>query len=133
MKIKNAFFTCLYRSPSKNCDQFSDFCKYFSIRHNNIIDHRPSCSVIFGDFNAKCSKWCSLDKNNAAGETLHTNTTNAGYSQLINKPTHCVNGNSSVINLVFASNRNLVWLYVFVMSRTRFRVNPVWPNGWVFV
>ena len=50
------FFTCLYRPPSQNCDQFSDFCKDFSILLNNINDHRPSCSVIVVDFNAKCSK-----------------------------------------------------------------------------
>ena len=33
-------------------------------------------------------------------------------------------------------NYNWVWPYVFVMSRTSFRVNPhsiLWPNGWVFV
>ena len=108
MKTKNAFFTCLCRSPSQNCDLFGDFCKYFIIRFKNINYHRPSCSVIFGGFNPKCSKWCSLDKNNAAGETLQTNTPNTGYSQLINKPTHCVNGNSSCINFFFASNTNLV-------------------------
>ena len=39
------FFTCLYRSPSQNCDQCSDFCKDFSILLN-INDHRPSCSLI---------------------------------------------------------------------------------------
>ena len=52
-------------------------------------------AVIVGDFNAKSSKWYSLDKNNTAGEALLTNTKSAGYSQLINKSTHCVNGSSS--------------------------------------
>ena len=75
---KKCFFTCLYRSPSQNYNQFSDFCKDFSILLNNINDHRLSCSVIVGDFNAKCSKWYPLDKNNAAGETLQTYTTTAG-------------------------------------------------------
>ena len=75
---EKCFFTCLCRSPSQNCDLFGDFCKYFIIRLKNINDHRPSCSVIFGGFNAKCSKWCSLDKNNAAGEILQTYTTNTG-------------------------------------------------------
>ena len=45
------FFTCLYRSPSQNCDQFSDFCKDFSVLLYNVNDHRPSCSVIVCDFN----------------------------------------------------------------------------------
>ena len=54
---EKCFFTCLYRSPSQNCDQFSDFCKDFSILLNNINDHRPSCCVIVSDFDAKGSKW----------------------------------------------------------------------------
>ena len=54
---EKCIFTCLNRSPSQNCDQFSYFRKDFSIALNNINDHRPSCSVIVGDFNAKCSKW----------------------------------------------------------------------------
>ena len=112
---EKCIFTCLNRSPSQNCDQFSDFRKDFSIALNNINDHRPSCSVIVGDFNAKCSKWYPLDKNNAAGETLQTYTTTAGYSQLINKSTHCVNGSSSCIDLIFTSNTNLV---------TDFEVDP---------
>ena len=81
------FFTCLYRSPSQNCDQFSNFCKDFSVLLKNINDHRPSCSVIVGNFNVKCSKWYPLDKNNAAGEALQTHTTTAGFSQLVNQPT----------------------------------------------
>ena len=105
---KKWFFMCLHRSPRQNCDQFSDFCKDFSTLLNNINDHRPSCCVIVCDFNAKCSKWYPLDKHNAAGETLQTYTTTAGYSQLINKPTHCVNDSSSCINLIFTSYTNLV-------------------------
>ena len=60
------------------------------------------------DFNAKCSKWYPFDENNAAGETLQTYTTTADYRQLINKPTHCVNGSSFCIDLSFSSNTNLV-------------------------
>ena len=105
---EKCFFTCLYMSPSQNCVQFSDFCKDFSILLNNINGHRPSCSVIVGDFNAKCSKWYPLDKNNAAGETLQTYTTTVGYSQLIDQPTDCVNGSSTCIDSIFTSNTNLV-------------------------
>ena len=108
-------FTCLYRSSSQNCDQFSDFYKDFSILLSNINDHRPSCSVIVGHFNAKCSKWYRLDKKDAVSETLQTYTTTSGYSKLIDKPTHCVNGSSSCIDLIFTSNTSLV---------TDFGVNP---------
>ena len=53
-------------------------------------------------------KWYLLDKINAARETLQTYTTTAGYNQLINKPTHCINGSSSCTDLIFTSDRNLV-------------------------
>ena len=52
--------------------------------------------------------WYPLDKNNTAREAVQTYATNAGYSQLINEPAHCVNGSSSCIDLVFTSNTNLV-------------------------
>ena len=102
------FFTCLYRSPSQNRDQFSNFCKDIGILFNNINDHRLSCFVTVGDFNTKCTKWYPLDKNNAAAEVLQTYTTTTGYSQLIDQPTHCVNDSSSCIDLTFTSNMNLV-------------------------
>ena len=39
---KKCFFTCLYKLPSQNFDQFSDFCKDCNIHLNNIktIDHQ---------------------------------------------------------------------------------------------
>ena len=80
-----------------------------------MIIHRPSRSVIVGDSSAKCSKWYPLDRNNAAGKAVRTYTTTAGYSQLISKPTHCLNGSSFCIHLIFTSNTNLV---------TDFRVDP---------
>ena len=87
------FFTCLHKSQRQNFDQFSNFCKDFSMPLNNVNDHRPSCSVMFC-FNATYSKWNSLDKDNATGEVLQTYTTAVSYSQLIKKSTHCVNSSS---------------------------------------
>ena len=56
--------------------------------------------MIVGDFNAKCSKCYPLDKNNIAGKALQAYTTFAGYSQLIDQSTHCVNGSSSFVDFV---------------------------------
>ena len=44
--------------------------------------------MITGDFNAKSSRWWSLDKDNAEGREINSLTSACGYSQLINKPTH---------------------------------------------
>ena len=67
----------------------------------NINNNQPACSILMGDFNAKYSKWCSSDKNNIAGLEIDNITTTAGYSKLINKPTHFVNGISFFIDLIF--------------------------------
>ena len=60
----------------------------------------PTSSIILGDFNAKCLKWCSSDKTNRAGlEFVNNIITIVGYSQVIIKPTHFVNDTSSCIDL----------------------------------
>ena len=67
----------------------------------NINNNQPACPILIGDFNAKCSKWCSSDKNNIAGLAVGNITTTAGYSQLINKPTHFIYGTSSCTDIIF--------------------------------
>ena len=59
---ERCFLTCLYRSPSKNDDEFETF--YFDLTFLLINKFQPSCSVLSGDFNAKHLKWYSSDKNN---------------------------------------------------------------------
>ena len=50
---KKCFFTCLYRSPSQISNEFEDFCTDLNIFLSNINDHKPACSVITGDYNAR--------------------------------------------------------------------------------
>ena len=76
VKNEKCFFTCLYRCPSQSHEELHSFC-------SNL-----ACSIVIGDFNAKCSKWCTTDKNNTAGPEIDSITRAAGYSQMINKPTH---------------------------------------------
>ena len=78
------FFTCFYRSPSQSHDEFENFCSELNLLLTNINNTQPVCSILLGDFNAKCSKWCSSDKNNIAGLEIYNITTMAGHSQLKN-------------------------------------------------
>ena len=71
---------------------------------STINDNHPTRSILIGDFNAKSSKWCISDKSNRAGRERDNITTSAGYSQLINKPTHFVNKTSPCIGLIFSSD-----------------------------
>ena len=62
---------------------------------------------INGDFNAKLSRWWSLDKDNAEEREINSLTSACGYSHLSTKPTHITKG-SSCIDLIFATSRNQI-------------------------
>ena len=85
---KNCFFTCFYRSQSQSHEELESFCSNLDFLLFNRNDQHPACSIVIGDFNAKCSKECITDKENTAGLEVDSITTTAGYSQMINKPTH---------------------------------------------
>ena len=61
---EKCFLTCIYRSPSQNQDEFKNFCTNFDVLLNNIIDEIPLCSIVTGDFNARCSRWWKNDITN---------------------------------------------------------------------
>ena len=63
--------------------------------------------VISGDFNARSSQWRSLDKENNEGREI-SSLTSAGYSQLIDQPTHITKEPSSCIGLIFTSNPSFI-------------------------
>ena len=100
--------TCLHKSPSQNHDEPEHVCTNFDLHLSNINNIYPTCSIVLGDFNAKCSKWCSSDKNNTTGIELDNITMTSGYNQMIDKPTCYINESSSCIDLVFSSNVNLM-------------------------
>ena len=68
----------------------------------------PLCSIITGDFNAHCSRWWKNDITNLQGEEIDTLTSSAGYSQIIDKPTHALNNSKSCIDLIFCTNKNII-------------------------
>ena len=97
---------CIY-SLRQSHDELERFWVNFDLLLSNINDLHPTCSIVLGDFNAKCSKWCASDRNNSAGIELDNITTTSGYNQMIDKPTHYINESSSCIDLIFSSNVNL--------------------------
>ena len=108
VKIDRCFFTCLYRSPSQNREQFQSFCDSLDILMNNINSLNPAISIITGDFNGKCSKWYSFDTSDNIGKERDTITSTASYSQIIDKPTDFTNNSSSCIDLIFTSNPSII-------------------------
>ena len=111
VKTETCFFTSFYRSPSQNHDEFENFCSELNLLLFNIKNNQPVCSILIGDFNAMCSKWCGSNKNNVAVLEIDNITTKPGYGQLINKPTHFINGTSSCIDLIFSSSVSFIRNY----------------------
>ena len=108
---ETCFLTCFYRSPSQSHDELENFCSGLNLLLTNIKNNEQTCSILRGDFNAKCSKWCSSDKNNIAGLEIDNISTTAAYSQLIKKPRHFINRTSSCSDLIFSSNVNFIRNY----------------------
>ena len=84
-------------------DKLERFCANFDLLLSNINDLHPTCSIVLGNFNAKCSKWCASDRTNSASIELDNITATSGYNQMIGKPTDYINESS----LIFSSNVNL--------------------------
>ena len=104
---ENCFLTCIYRSPSQNNEEFENFCVNFDLLFSNINEEIPICSIITGDVNAHSSNWWKNDITNTVGQELYSLTTSAGYSPIIDKPTHIVNNSMSYIVLIFCTNTNV--------------------------
>ena len=52
----------------------TSFCTNVDTLMDHVNNELPTCSVLSGDFNAKCSKWCNDDITNANGRALDTLT-----------------------------------------------------------
>ena len=103
---EKCFFTCLYRSPSQSHEELESFCAILDSLLSNINDQHRACSIVIGDFNANCQKWCTTNKDSTTGLELDSITTTAGYR--INKPIHFINEPSSCIDLIFSSNASFL-------------------------
>ena len=104
---KKVMVSVIYRSPSQTNDEFDTFLSNFQMLLNDINNHKPSLSVVTGDFNSRCSSWWSNDINTTEGLKLLSLTSSNGFTQLIHEPTH-IHGNSSpCIDLVFTDQPNL--------------------------
>ena len=52
---------------------------------------------------------CKNDITNSVGQELDSLTSSAGYSQIIDKPTHVVNNSVSCIDFIFCTNTNIIF------------------------
>ena len=77
-KMKNVFLLVFTIPQVKIRDEFKNFCTNFDILLNNINDELPICSIVTGDFNARCSRWWKNDITNFQDQELDLLTLSAG-------------------------------------------------------
>ena len=106
--MKKCFLTYIYHSPSQNQDDLKNFCTNFDKLLNNINDELSLCSIVTGDFNARCSTWWKNDTTNLQGQELDSLTLSAGYNQSIDKPTHVINNSMSRIDLMNCTKKSVI-------------------------
>ena len=87
LENENCFLTCLHRLPCQHQHEFKIFRTNLVTLMDYINNEIPTCSVLIGDLNARCTKWCNNDITNANGYALDTLTSLAGYKQIMNKST----------------------------------------------
>ena len=104
---KKVLVSVIYRSPSKNYDEFDSFLSNFQKLLNDIENCKPSLSIVTGDFNSRCSSWWPNDINTPEGLKLYSLTSLNGFSQLIHEPTHIQANSSSCIDLIFTDQPKL--------------------------
>ena len=101
-------FVALYRSPSQSLDNFETFIDNFELNLETLSRKNPFLLVAIGDFNAKSKVWYCNDNTTSQGKALENVTSQFGLHQVIKEPTHILHNSSSCIDLIFASQPNLI-------------------------
>ena len=102
VKNERYFLTCLYRSPSRNREQFQSFCDSLDILMNNINSLNSAISILLE---------ISMENNSDnIGRELYTITSTTDYRQNFDKPTHFTNNYLLELTLFLHLNLTLLWI-----------------------
>ena len=101
-------YLSLCRSPSQNKDDFETFLENLELSFDHMAEKNSCAMVVLGDFNAKLKSWYTSDNTNFEGSKIYFLTSSFSFHQIMNKPTHILNNSSSCIDLIFATQTDLV-------------------------
>ena len=105
---KTCNFVILHRSSSQSKDEFESFADNLEPNLDSVVHRNPYLIVVLGDFNAQTKGWYLLGKTTDEGTRIDGIMSQFGLDQLIHEPTHITGERSSCIDLIFASQPNLV-------------------------
>ena len=97
---KKIFFLVSYRKPSQTSSDFDQYINNLNEVLDKISNENPHCIIMTGDFNAKNSEWCSEDKTDKFGESMHELFANHGLVQTVKEPTNITSRTKHCIDLV---------------------------------
>ena len=98
----------MFRSPSQSKDEFESFADNLELNIDSTTLRNPYLTVALGDFNSQTKGWYVLGKTTYLDTRIDRITSQFGLKKLIHEPTHIVGKRSSCIDLIFASQPNLV-------------------------
>ena len=104
---KKVIVSVIYRSPSQSNANFHAFISNFQKLISNINKHKPTLSVIAGEFNARSSSWWSNDVNSTEESKLYSLTASNGFDQLINESRHIQTKGFPCIGFIFTNQLNV--------------------------
>ena len=96
------------RFPSQSEDEFESFTDNFGCNLDSIALRNPYLTIVLSDFNAQTQIWSPLGKTTYEGTSIDNIMSQFGLEQLIQKPTHIIGARTFSIDLIFASQSNLV-------------------------
>ena len=98
----------IYRSPKQLPDNFETLIDNFELNLETLSQKNLILLVAIGDFNAKSKFWYCNDNTTSQGKAFENVTSQFGLHQVIKEPTHILHNSSSCIDLIFASQPNLI-------------------------
>ena len=101
-------FVALYRSPGQSQDNFETFINNFELNLETLSRKNSFLPVAIGDFNAKTKFWYCKDNTTSQEKAIENVASQFGLYQVIKEPTHVLHNSSSGIDLIFASQPNLI-------------------------
>ena len=103
LKIDNKFckIVSFCRSPNQSEDEFETFTNNLELILGKIFETNPFLVIALGDFNTELRQWYKNDKKTTEDSKIANLTSQYGFKQIINQPTHTLNNSSSCSDLLF--------------------------------
>ena len=78
----------LYWSSSQNMEEFKAFVKNLDLNIAFVFNRNPYLTAVIGYFNANSRNWYKGNKTSPSGFQIGIMTSDYGFTQIINEPTH---------------------------------------------